>query len=141
MKTIVLLLALAFTATGAAKKPAKKPATAGSVTKTILQMERDWLRAGETKDRAAIDRILADDWTSTDFRGKTVTKAQALSELENAAIAAPAIGLGEIKVRVLGGTAIVNGRDRSGKYAWMDVFLKRDGRWQAVASQSTRVEQ
>ena len=61
------------------------------------------------------------------------------AELESAA-KAPAIELGEMKVRVLGSTVIVTGKDRTGKYAWMDIFLKRNGHWQAVASQSTRVE-
>jgi len=29
------------------------------------------------------------------------------------------------------------GKDTSGRYTWIDVFVKRNGRWQAVASQST----
>jgi hypothetical protein len=140
MRIFLVLLALSVPAFGAAKKPVKKTPPPATVTKTILQMEFDWVRAAATKDRATIDRILADDWTSTDFHGKTVTKPQAVSELESAAANAPAIELGEMKVRVLGTTVIVTGKDRSGKYAWLDVFLKRNGHWQAVASQSTRVE-
>jgi len=30
-----------------------------------------------------------------------------------------------------------DGKDSSGKYAWMDVFVKRDGKWLIVRSQST----
>ena len=30
------------------------------------------------------------------------------------------------------------GKDSSGKYVWTDVFVERNGRWQAVASQSTK---
>jgi hypothetical protein len=54
-----------------------------------------------------------------------------------------------MKVRVFGNTAVVTGsdtekstykgKDSSGKYAWMDVFANRNGRWQAVASESTMV--
>ncbi len=139
MRTLVLLLVFSLTALGATKK-AKKASAAVSPTKIILQMERDWVHAAAAKDRATVDRILADDWTSTDFRGKTVTKPQAMSELESATAAAPALELGEMKVRVIGTTAIVTGKDRTGKYGWMDVFMKRDGHWQAVASQSTRIE-
>ena len=53
-----------------------------------------------------------------------------------------------MKVRVFGTTAIVTGsdtekstykgKDSSGKYVWTDVFVERNGRWQAVASQSTK---
>ena len=32
-----------------------------------------------------------------------------------------------------------NGKDSSGQYVWMDVFVKKSGKWQAVASQSTKV--
>jgi hypothetical protein len=49
---------------------------------------------------------------------------------------------------VLGSVAVVqgtntekstttDGKDSSGKYAWMDVFVKRDGKWVIVRSQST----
>jgi hypothetical protein len=53
-------------------------------------------------------------------------------------------------VKVLGNVAIVqgsdteksvtNGQDSSGKWVWMDVFVKRDGKWQAVRSQSAQVK-
>ena len=33
----------------------------------------------------------------------------------------------------------VKGKDVIDKYLWTDVFVKRDGRWQAVAPQSTKV--
>ena len=49
-----------------------------------------------------------------------------------------------MKVRVFADTAVVigghreksqyEGMDTSGHYRWMDVFVKRNGRWQAVAS-------
>jgi hypothetical protein len=56
-----------------------------------------------------------------------------------------------MKVRVFGNTAIVTGgdtekstykgKDSSGKYVWTDVFVNRNGKWQAVASESTKVQQ
>jgi hypothetical protein len=33
------------------------------------------------------------------------------------------------------------GKDISGNYRWTDVFVKRNGRWQIVAGQGTRVAQ
>jgi len=54
-----------------------------------------------------------------------------------------------MKVRVFGNTAVVTGtdtekssykgKDTSGKYVWTDVFVQRNGRWQAAASQSVKV--
>jgi len=135
---LYLLLIAAFSAFGADKTSSKKPAA--SVTKLIIQMEHEWSQAGIRKDTKTMDRIIADDWISVDFQGKTVSKAQAIAELKSTASQTQPIELGDMKVRVLGTTAIVTGKDSTGKYAWMDVFMKRNGRWQAVASQSTKVE-
>ena len=35
---------------------------------------------------------------------------------------------------------IIHGKDSSGKYVWTDIFVLRNGRWQVVASQSTRMQ-
>jgi ketosteroid isomerase-like protein len=55
----------------------------------------------------------------------------------------------DMKVQVYGNTAVVTygtidkgtykGKDLSGKYRWMDVFVRRNGRWQIVAGQGTPV--
>ena len=36
--------------------------------------------------------------------------------------------------------SITRGKDSSGKYVWMDVFVKRDGKWVAIRSQSAMVK-
>ena len=56
---------------------------------------------------------------------------------------------GPMDVKVIGNVAVVQGSDTekstykgtdtSGKWAWMDVFVKRDGKWLAVRSQLARV--
>jgi ketosteroid isomerase-like protein len=120
-----------------------------SVEQTLMQLERDWTQASLKKDIAALDKIVADDWVNIDFQGRTVTKAQTLANLKSGLPATQAAGLGEMKVRVFGDSAIVTGSDTEkssdkgkdviDKYLWTDVFVKRNGRWQAVASQSTKV--
>jgi hypothetical protein len=35
--------------------------------------------------------------------------------------------------------SMIHGKDMSGQYRFTDVFVKRDGRWQAVASHASRV--
>jgi len=56
----------------------------------------------------------------------------------------------DVHVRLMHGIGIVQGmddekstfkgKDTSGTYTWMDVFEMRDGKWQAVASQVTKVK-
>jgi ketosteroid isomerase-like protein len=81
--------------------------------------------------------------------GSVLTKAQELAKHSESAD--EPFDLEPMKVRIFGDAAVVtgdhweksqyDGRDTSGHYRWMDVFVKRDGRWQAVASELTRVEE
>ena len=58
--------------------------------------------------------------------------------------------MGDMKVRVLGDTAVVTGSDdevtmtngnkSSDHYVWTDVFVKRNGKWLAVASQTALIK-
>jgi len=120
-----------------------------NVEKKIMQLERDWGDALTKHDIAALDRILADDHTVITKDGSVLTKAQELAK--HGESADELFDFEPMKVRVFGDTAVVSGghreksqyhgRDTSGHYRWTDLFVKRNGRWQAVASQLTRVEE
>ena len=130
-------------------KTATPKGDAASVEQTLIQIERDWMQANTKKDVAALDRILADDWTALDEEGKSQNKAQAVAELKSGVLVIQSAELGPIKVKVFGSTAVAigshtskgtyKGKDASGKYVWTDVFVNRNGRWQAVVSQWARV--
>jgi ketosteroid isomerase-like protein len=120
------------------------------IEQALMQMERDWTEAALKKDVAALDKILADDWVGQGPTGVS-TKAQSLADLKSADYKLESQTLGDMKVRVFGDTAVVTGSDdekssykgtdTSGHYTWTDVFVKRQGRWQAAASQGTRITQ
>ena len=145
---VSLLAATSLLVLGADKTAPAKPDTA-NVEQTLMQLEQDWNRALLAKDYKTVDRIMADDWTGIDFRGQPVTKAETLQELKSGDSGNQSVELGEMTVKVFGNTAVVigsdteksvyHGKDSSGRYAWTDVFVKRAGRWQAVASQSTKI--
>jgi hypothetical protein len=153
MKTLFvvsILLATSVLAFGQAQKP-----DAATTEQTVTQLERDWSQVGLKKENLAkdlktLDRILADDWVGLDFQGTANTKAQSIANLKTGSATTQSFELGPMKVRVFGSTAVVTGsdteksmykgKDSSGKYVWTDVFVNRNGRWQAVASESTRVE-
>jgi ketosteroid isomerase-like protein len=147
-----LLLAGALYLCGQAKPAKNFPATAvkPSVEQTLMQMERDWGAAEIKKDYAAVERILADDWVGIDYSGNIVPKEQAIADLKSGTSTLASEVLGPMTVRVFGNTAVVTGsdaekstdrgKDSSGNYVWTDVFVFRNGRWQAVASQSTKAQ-
>lgn len=112
---------------------------------TILHLEEEWLHA---RDGATLDRILASDFVHPVPQGVFLTKAQHidwyvhhLPRLERKT------SLDHVQVRLYGETAIVNGlvigSDEAGKELdrtiFTDVFVYRDGRWQAVNGQENRV--
>lgn len=168
MKPILLFaaaLACAFSVqaladdAGAKKKApvaeAMKADTA-SVEQALTQMERDWSQVGSNKanidkDAKTLDQIMADDWVGLDYQGNANTKAQAIANLKSGSSSTQSIELGPMKVRVFGDAAVVTGsdtekstykgKDSSGNYVWTDVFVHRNGHWQAVASESTKVQQ
>jgi ketosteroid isomerase-like protein len=124
-------------------------ADTASVQQTLMQMERDWGQAAAKNDAAAVGKFVADDWVGIDFEGKSITKAEAMADMKSGASTTQSYEIGPMKVRELGNTAVVTGsdtekstykgKDSSGKYVWTDVWVMRDGRWQAVASQSVKV--
>ena len=123
---------------------------AGAAEQAIAQMEKEWTEAALHRDTAAVERIVADDWAGINWDGAKYTKAQLLDDLKSGTVAAQSITMDPVKVRVFGDTAVstggdtekstYKGKDSSGHYLWTDVYTKRNGKWQAVASQSTRFE-
>jgi len=115
----------------------------------ILQLERDWTQSWVTMDVAANERILADDFFGTEPDGKRVRKADLIAELKSgeAPLASNHLNEDDLTIRFYGDTAVVNGSEswklkaggKSGRYIWTDIFVKRSGRWQVVASQDLEV--
>jgi hypothetical protein len=80
-----------------------------------------------------------------DATGKAFSKQEVLQNLRTGAVRYPSIVSTGRRIRLFGGMAIVHGsesdeveaggRRYSVQYLYMDVVLKRDGKWQIVASQ------
>ena len=121
----------------------------GVEEQALMQIERDWAVASAKNDWAAMDKIQAAEYANnTD--GLIRSKKQLIAEMKSGASKASSAEAGEMKVLVLGDTAIVhglwtekstlNGKDMSGTYRYTDVFAKRGGRWQCVAGHANKVQ-
>jgi ketosteroid isomerase-like protein len=138
---LVALLALAGATSDANAQPA--------VERELIQLERDWDAAFFRNDTAFIDRVLAPEFVATYPDGSRGDRAK---ELANAAAFNQQIDsstLDEFNVQVYGDTAVVWFRRRlvgpskgvrlEVVHRYLDVFVRRDGRWLCVATQSVRV--
>jgi ketosteroid isomerase-like protein len=115
----------------------------------ILALEEAWGRALETKDRAALDRIVASDFTFIEPDGSVVTRDAYLTVRANNPAQTHSFEMSEMVVRIFGDTALVTGlssiddslagKRYKYKLRWKEMWVKRSGSWQVLAGQATPV--
>lgn len=146
MRTLILTAVIALVSSAAF---AQKPADAGAAEKEIRQLEEQLRDAAVKADTAAFERLLADEYTSTNMNGLTRSKAEIIADLKSGAQKTESVSLDNVKVRTYGDAAVLTadrttksmlrGQDNSGRQREIRVFVKRNGRWQAVAMQTTPI--
>jgi ketosteroid isomerase-like protein len=117
----------------------------------LIRLEQDWDDAFHRRDVGFIENILADDFVATHADGTRADRTEELALVAAFSEQVDSSMLDEFAVTVYGDTAVVRftqhlrgpsqGQTRAVTYRYMDIFVIRAGRWQCVASQSTRVDQ
>lgn len=120
----------------------------------LTKLLQDFLAGAGRNDAAMHERFWADDLIYTASAGRRIGKADIMKEVREEGPPKPGdettVFIAEdIRIQQYGGTAIVAFRlvgttDKAGKktvnnYLNTGTFLKRDGKWQAVAWQATLV--
>jgi ketosteroid isomerase-like protein len=145
-RTVLLcLLAIVWASTPAGSQSRRVQ----SDQQILIQLEQDWDAAYHRRDVPFIEHILADEFLATYGDG---SRGDRVKELALAAAFDQQIDsstLDEFTVKVYGDTAVVwmtqhlvgpsQGRPLTLTLRYVDVFVQRAGRWQCVASQSTKV--
>ncbi len=135
-------------------KPAgEKVATTNSAEQELISLDKEWGEAGLRGDTAVLERILADDFIGNSPTG-VATKAQNIAEAKTNAtnITNATYVADEYTVRFLDpNTAVMThhamekglnkGKEYNDQHRSIHVWVKRDGRWQVVASQATPIPQ
>jgi hypothetical protein len=139
-------LALARPQAASAAASGKAP----GASQTIKQLEQAWEDAAIAGDTAKVGAILADDWVRIAPGGKVETKKDELAGLKSGASKVTSHDSGPMDVKIIGKVAVVqgtdteksmvNGKDTSGTYAWMDVLENVGGKWMVVRSAATMVK-
>jgi Domain of unknown function (DUF4440) len=114
----------------------------------LTRLEREYAEALVRKDRAFLMRFYASDWRGGNWMGFW-SKATMLKSVLNARYVVKSMNVRDLKVRVMGDVATVqgvdeevtsmDGLDTSGKWAFTDVFERRNGEWVAVAGHTTEI--
>jgi hypothetical protein len=141
---LTVAFALPLTAVAQSGSPAEQQ---------VLQAEKDRFAAMVKADRAALEKILADDLTYTHTTALFESKEQFIKSVTSGTIDYVSIVPSESdwKVRVNGNTAIVNGvaavnvidtgKDIKIKIRYTTIHTNRGGTWQLQAWQATRFPQ
>ena len=134
-----------------------EPIDTAAIEAELVKLEREWAGANKTKDAAIVRNILADDIVLTYPDGTTGTKSDEVKMVETGGITTESWDIADTKVTVVDhDAAFITGRaiikkgslkdptsgktiDISGQYRFMDVYAKRNGKWMAVASQTTKI--
>lgn len=136
-------------ATAATASATTTPSPTENVEQTLANLEREWAEASVKADVAALDRIVADDFSYTNWDGTITTKAPYLEDMKAKAYKIESMIPENIKVRQFGDVAVVTlgqleksqykGKDTSGYYLYTDTCVKRNGRWQIVAGHGCKI--
>ena len=150
MKQIIYVAILTVTLLSFGRQQSVAQGADAVAEQEVRQAIKKYRTALLEKDAAALEQIWTDDYTFTNGAGETHSKAQRLANLKSGATALDSISQEEeMKVRVHGNVAVATGRvtikgqysgkQASGEYQSINVWVKGAAGWQLIANQLTPV--
>ena len=152
MKHMGAIFFLAATLVGVAwaQEPSKRASKDTTAAEVVKKLEQEWMESYVKRDTTFLERHLSDDYTGTYPDGTVLDKEGEIRSVKSGDVAITEMKPSEMKVRTYGDAAVITGRsiikakvkgqNVSGEYRFTDVWAKQGDRWQAVASQVTRIE-
>ncbi len=156
MRSILLLAVLAaaipLLSNGQTEPKTKPPAPAGqqtgAVEQALIRLDRELMDAAVRKDRTLFERTALTRFVFVNPGGGVEERAEAMEGGPNI----ESIQTENVVVRVDGDTAILtgranlkgklaSGRDISGQYTYMRVFVKQKGEWRLAAMSAVPIAQ
>ena len=145
------LLLLAVALSGLYAQPA---GNAADLSRLRELKEVLWPKAYREPDTALLDRILATELESIDAGGNRSTKPEELDYIrknkpsyDSFRFEIKRLQIFENQTAVISGTGLIETKAKDGKkgsrteYQSSNIFIERDGRWQAIASHVSGVKQ
>ena len=111
----------------------------------MLATEKAWVAALEKRDARSLGCILAPDFADTSWRGELIPKAQVMKALPNRP--ASMLTLTDLQAKLIGNVAMVHGVNTQsangtvvGAVRFVDLFVYRSRRWQAISAQESLIQ-
>ena len=132
----------------APNRPVDGQAVPDTAARHLIALEREWNDAILRNDSTVAGSFMALEWTEITSTGSVLTRPEDLKELVDG-YHATSLLLSDIEVQIFGDAALVSGisdekssyrgQDTSGRFRWMDVWVRRAGRWVCVKSTAVRI--
>ena len=112
----------------------------------VMNAEKQRFEAQVKKDIVALETLLSDDLVYNHSNGNSDGKVSYIQSIKEGKSQYDEIKSEEMKVRIYGKTAVINGvcaikmpTNPNLRLRYTDVYVKRKGQWQLVAWQSFRM--
>jgi len=148
MKKILTGLVTALVILAAANHASAR-GSAEETRRAVLATDDARIKARADADIRTMSRIYADDYQLITAEGALRTKEDQIGEMRSGQLQFRPVDLLERSVRIYGISAIVfsheratiirDGKDIGGEFRANRVYVSRDGRWQLVLTQVTRI--
>ena len=120
------------------------------VEATVKKIEQEILDGILKSDTSAVEKYLTNDYLGIGPDGVTQNKSEFLSDIKSGTLKLESSKYSDMKVQVADADMAVvvyrsddkgtyKGKDITGEYRWLDVFVKRDGKWQIAIDQGTQI--
>src|SRR4029077_15902953 len=120
------------------------------VEATVKKIEQEILDGILKSDTAAIEKYVTSDYLGIGPDGATQNKSEFMSDVKSGTLKLESSEMSDIKIQVSDPDMAVvvyrtndkgtyKGKDITGQYRWLDVFVKRDGKWQIAIDQGTPI--
>lgn len=116
----------------------------------LESLERQRFEAMTTKNVAFLEKVLSDDLAYTHSNGLFETKKEHIANIRSGTLVYKSMQPEELQVRVHRKSAVISGfvnvmgvlkeKDFAVRLRYTDFYVKKKGKWQLAAWQSTRVD-
>lgn len=117
--------------------------------KQLTKLNQDWLNSYTSKDTATLAKIFADDFVLISPKGTKMTKRDIIGNLATQETVSMKIDSADVRLirndvgLITAYTTFIlkiNGNGLKGRNCYQDVYVKREGRWLAVAAHVTLLD-
>ena len=115
-----------------------------SAEQAVRAAEHDWVDAALAHDADKFASLVADEYIELVPGARTVDKATWVSHIRSGTTKYESVEIFNLVIRIYGNTAVVvgdfsqkatsDGKDRSAAGKYVNTWIRRQGRWQVVAS-------